>query len=132
MPRDWSFDPRAPERCDPSDPTPVVTHVPDIDLDVDDRVRNIVRQLVERPPPPSIDDEPSEEELLTLEEAGDDLVLSPHQVEDMEPVEPPLAADLDQVSTAIAGLSAEDRAALVERLSGAPETGQGSSEPPSP
>lgn len=121
---------RDPKRCDPADPQKVVSDVyfaPE--LSVDERIRNVVAQLVTAPPPASLPDEPTDEELLQLEEPEDELVLSPSQMVDLVPEEPP--TDLEGAINAVNSLSDADREAVLATLNPpADETPEAPVEPP--
>lgn len=97
-----------PTRCDPASAERLAATVETFpELDIDQRIRNVVAALVNEGVRPPAGAELSEEEMLLLEEHDDDLVLTGAQVADMTAESPP--ADLDGF---VASLTPEELAGL--------------------
>lgn len=107
---------KAPDRCDPADPTPVASYTGKVaELSIDERVRALVRQMVPQEPGAP---EPTLQELAMLEAMdGDQELVTPHQLAAMEVEQP--RTDLDGF---LAKLSAEEMNELRQLVTIAEET----------
>lgn len=121
--------PKNAQRCDPADPTPHAAYSGrHPELDVDDRIRNVVRAMVGQ----LADDAPSvsPEDLARLAELdGDDSFITPYQMAAMDTESP--ARDFDRF---LKTLKPEEVSELRDLLriaeSAAPPAGAVAAEPP--